>query len=100
MALTANGRRTPASGALWFQKGDVVTDSFLIEAKRTDKNSMSIRLDVWEKIRREALLSGRIPLLAVEIRGREFVVLDLEDFFDLASVQGDLGEGELPGGTD
>jgi hypothetical protein len=91
------GRRTLASGALWHQKGDVRNSQFLIEAKQTDKASIGIKKVVWEKIRREALLDGRIPVLALRIQDRDLIVLDLEDF--LAAFPGpqeDLGEGGVP----
>lgn len=93
IASDIGGRVTPASGAFWSMKGDVRSTRLLVEAKRTDKSSLSIKRDVWEKIRKEALIQGLLPVLAVEIQDRQLAVLDWEDF--LALTAGDPGAGEL-----
>lgn len=91
------GNAQPGSGAFWSRKGDVRTDDLLIEAKTTSKASYSLKAEIWEKIRREALLDGRTPVLALRMGGRDLVVLDQEDFLELLSAaQGGLGAGELP----
>jgi hypothetical protein len=80
------GRVLPGSGSRWFAKGDVSTDRFLIEYKRTDRASFSITLETWQKIRREAALEGKTPLLGVNIGGelgRNIVVLDEDDFLEM-----------------
>lgn len=94
LAKELGGNRVPASGSFWNMKGDVRTDDFLVEAKITERGSYGVRRDIWEKIRREAILDGRTPVLALEIQGRRLAVLDWEDF--LAYTRGDLGEGQLP----
>ena len=78
LADLLEGSRPAASGAFWSRKGDVRTDDFLIEHKYTAKKSMSMSRTVLDKIRDEAILDGRIPVLAVHIGGRDYVVL-LED---------------------
>jgi hypothetical protein len=75
-------------------KGDVRSEDLLIEAKCTAKASISITLSVWEKIRREAILDGRVPVLALQIQDRNLIVLDEEDFLAYYSAR-HLGEGEL-----
>lgn len=91
------GRTVPASGAFWSRKGDVRTDDLLIEAKTTEKGSYSIKRETWEKIRREALLDGRVPVLAISIQNRNLVVLDEEDFLELRSLAArGVGEGAVP----
>jgi hypothetical protein len=97
LAASLGGRSTPASGAFWHRKGDVRSDRYLVEAKQTAKQSISIAKPVWEKIRREALLDGRVPVLALRIQDRDLAVLDMEDFLGLAAdAERDLGEGGLP----
>lgn len=97
LAKNLGGRTVPASGAFWSRKGDVRSDDLLVEAKTTEAASYSIKKAVWEKIRKEALLDGRIPVLAVQIQGRNLVVLDEEDFLELRSNAGrHLGEGAVP----
>jgi len=97
LAKSLGGRVTPASGAFWSHKGDVRNLQFLGEAKCTAQASISIKLSVWEKIRREALLDGRIPLLALRIQDRDLVVLDQEDFLALLPdvAEEDLGTGSV-----
>lgn len=92
LAGKVQGSRPAASGAFWTRKGDVRSEDLLIEAKTTDKASYSIKKQIWEKIRREALLDGRMPVLAIQIQDRNLVVLDEEDFLALRSER-DLGEG-------
>lgn len=97
LARNIGGRTVPASGAFWSRKGDVRTDDLLIEAKTTEAASFSLKKVIWDKIRREALLDGRIPVLAVQIQGRNLVVLDEEDFLELRANAGrHLGPGSLP----
>lgn len=96
LAKAVGGLNVPASGAFWHRKGDVRSDDLLIEAKTTEKKSYSLVGTVWDTIRREALLDGRTPVLAISIQGRNLVVLDEEDFLELrADAQRHMGEGPL-----
>lgn len=95
LAQRTGGTTTAASGAFWTRKGDVRSASLLVEGKHTDKQSYSIKVETWDKIRREALLDGRMPVLALEIAGRRLVVIDEEDFFALCA-EDPVGEGEVP----
>jgi hypothetical protein len=92
LAKSVDGKPTAASGAFWSRKGDVRSDDLLVEAKETSKGSYSLSLRVWDKIRREALLDGRLPVLAIQIQDRNLIVLDEEDFLALRAER-DLGEG-------
>jgi hypothetical protein len=97
IAKKISGRVVPASGAFWSRKGDARSEDLLVEAKTTDKASYSIKGATWDKIRKEALLDGRIPVMAIQIQGRDLVVLDQEDFLELRSIaRRYLGEGEMP----
>ena len=86
LAKSVGGRTVPASGAFWARKGDVRTDDLLVEAKTTAAASYPLKKVVWDKIRREALLDGRIPVMAIQIQGRNLIVLDEEDFLELRAV--------------
>lgn len=77
------GRRTAASGAFWSRKGDVRTDDLLVEHKYTSKKSLSITSAVLNKIRTEALMDGRMPVLAFHLDGRDYVCIDENDFLAL-----------------
>lgn len=56
-----NGKQTKNSGATPFQKGDVVTDKFLIECKTktSSSESISIKKEWLEKNKKEALFMGK-----------------------------------------
>lgn len=83
VAKEMGGKVTLASGALWFQKGDVKLDKFLIECKTTVNSYYKLHIDVWEKISQEALKSGmRIPLMQIELNSgkNRLVVMNYLDF--------------------
>ena len=81
-ATLFGGRRTPRSGGLWFAKGDVKSDTYLIENKTSTKERFSITAKLWEKINNEALMTKRIPVMSLEFGEKklELVVLDKNDF--------------------
>lgn len=61
VAKAVSGKQTANSGATPFYKGDVTTNSFLIECKTcvTDKQSFSIKKDWIIKNREEAFATGK-----------------------------------------
>lgn len=72
----AKGRRQPGSGNQLGKPADIrfidrvtfhVDDNALLEAKHTDKASLSIRGEWLEKIDLEAAQLGRMPLLGITI---------------------------------
>lgn len=86
VAKEMNGRTTIASGSLYFQKGDVRLDKFLIECKTTYEDFYTLKRSTFEKIKREAIKDSlRIPLLQIDLmEGNErLVVLDYNDFLAL-----------------
>lgn len=69
------GKVTPASGALDGAKGDVRTNSFLIENKFTDKSWYRLDLKIWDKIFKEATKDGlRTPLMQIDIQELQLIV--------------------------
>lgn len=66
VAKAVGGKQTSNSGATLFQKGDVLTSKFLLEAKTktTPSDSISIKKEWFEKNTRESLLMGK-PYSAV-----------------------------------
>lgn len=82
-AKSLGGRVTPASGSLDGFKGDVKTDTELVEFKRTDKKSLSLKAEWLEKIYMEAWMQGRQPLLGVEIGGRNWIMLEEYHYVEL-----------------
>jgi hypothetical protein len=71
VAKRVGGRRQPASGALPVPslKGDIREDRFLIEAKRTDAKSLSIKSEWLMKIESQAEAVGKLPAVSIEIAG-------------------------------
>lgn len=61
VAKRLGGKRQSNSGATPFQKGDVVTDLFVIECKTSmkPKQSMSIKREWLEKTKQEAFAMGK-----------------------------------------
>lgn len=80
-AKSYGGSVTPRSGGLWNKPGDVTSESFLFDSKYTIKMSYSVKSETLKKIYIEAIKSGKIPALSVELGdGTEFVALRKDDF--------------------
>lgn len=82
------GKRSPSSGAAVGDQGDVRTDDDLVECKMTgtyDKfaKSISIKLDVLEKIADEAWSEGRQWALALRIYNPDSTIADKAGFVDM-----------------
>jgi len=90
-AKRLGGRLTPASGAVEGAKGDIVLDDFLVEAKSTIKNSISLKLDWLLKITGEARKVGKTPALAITfttgngrpVHNGRYVIIREDDFKEL-----------------
>lgn len=74
------GTRPAASGAFWTRKGDVRAEKYLLEHKYTSKNSISVSRTVLDKIRSEAIMDQRVPLLALHINGRNYMLMEEDDW--------------------
>jgi Holliday junction resolvase len=80
VAKRTGGKRQPGSGSGWVHSNDVKDDEYLREMKQTNGKSISIKLEDWEKLRRNALMSGRKPAMHLQIGKRRLVVFDEGDF--------------------
>jgi hypothetical protein len=67
------------SGNGWRRKNDVREDEYLWEMKRTDKRSISLKLDDLEGLRKNAWKDGRTPVFHVEIQDKRYIVLEEVD---------------------
>lgn len=65
------GHRQAGSGASVYARGDVKAPEFLIECKLTAAGSLRVESAWLAKITRQALASGKLPALAIEIQGGE-----------------------------
>jgi Holliday junction resolvase len=62
-----HARRSPSSGASAIDPNDVITDMHVIEAKATEKGSITIKKSDWQKIRAKAF-NGRTPAMAFRFK--------------------------------
>ncbi|MFJ2113371.1 hypothetical protein ACIOEX_16045 [Streptomyces sp. NPDC087850] len=81
LAVHYGGTVNAGSGNGWMHKNDVRSDRFSFEAKTTEKKSYSLKLDELVKAEKNALISGREMVFAVEIGGRNWMVVS-QDTFD------------------
>jgi len=65
LAKKLGGKVTPGSGAFGFHKGDVKSDTYLVEAKFTDSQEYRLSLRTWSKIRNEAYSVNKIGLMEI-----------------------------------
>lgn len=94
------GSRNAGSGNTPWRKNDVrVDDEFLIEYKRTDHKSITIKERDLEELRTNALLEGRSPLMGIELGGRDWTLIETSEFERRrrAGAGDRLDAGEVPG---
>jgi hypothetical protein len=93
IAKKIGGRVTSASGAFLHDKGDVVKKRVVrIEAKRTDKDRLTIKREWLKKIRAEAGIE-EIPAMNIEIGDENWFIIREREFLELI----DWIEGEKDG---
>lgn len=80
LARRRNGRKTKGSGNGWVQRHDVHEREIMWEAKQTEAASYSVKLLIWNTLKRNATLAGQMPALALRIRGVNLVVMSQDDF--------------------
>ena len=56
------------SGSMWFDKGDLKTEDYLIECKFTEKKGFRISTKILEKIWNESLERNKLPALVIGIK--------------------------------
>lgn len=78
------GSVQPASGALPIAKfkGDVISKEFLFDDKNTVRASFSVKESWFQKLRKEAMTRGRIPVIRVKFdsTGNAYYLLQEQDF--------------------
>ena len=63
----------PASGAMWFAKGDINIDNLLGEVKTTEKSQFILKEHILEKIFLEATQEGKVPYVIINFKGFSLV---------------------------
>jgi hypothetical protein len=93
------GKVQKGSGALEFNKGDIRTKELLIEAKRTDKDSMSVKKEWLEKISMEAIAYNKIPALSIEFNNiaklveRDWIAIPASFLKELIDTYNEVAKG-------
>lgn len=64
-------QKTINSGSLWFSKGDLSTQDYLIECKTTGKKGFRISHKLLKKIWDEALNTNKLPAMIVGITDQD-----------------------------
>lgn len=81
------GSRNAGSGSGWLRKNDVRSDNLLIENKLTENTkSYSIKFKELDELRQRAILDDRLPVLQFDLGGRNFVILNEDDFLAMINV--------------
>lgn len=81
IAKDVGGKRQTASGALPYDKLDVSSQEFLIDAKYTDRGSFSINKTQMKQYEMEARKVGKLPAMVVDFgRGQCYTVIRYEEF--------------------
>jgi hypothetical protein len=83
IADDTGGKRHARSGGLWWKKGDASTVDFLFEDKFTGKEYYSVTALVLQKIEKEAMTIGKLPIFRIGFISRygnaDYVILRFKD---------------------
>jgi len=79
-AKEIGGRSVIGSGALWFDKGDIKTEKFLIEDKFTDADSYTINLSTLKTVEKQAAKVHKVPFLrfGFEKYGTNYIMFNID----------------------
>jgi len=81
LAKRRGGARTRGSGSGWRQRNDVREGRHILwECKQTSGISISVTRVVWSALRKNAILGGAMPALALQIGDLDLVVISRDDF--------------------
>jgi len=94
-ASDIDGKRHAFSGALWYKKGDVGSNGFLMEDKFTEKDFFSVKLSILKKIEKEALCVLKIPVLRIGFlnngKSEDYAILRFKDCIFLELTPAEIG---------
>jgi len=84
LARRRAGARTRGSGSGWRQRNDVREGRRILwECKQTAGISISVSLAVWNSLRKNAMMEGAMPALAIRIGDTDLVVITQDDFDEM-----------------
>ena len=76
------GTVNAGSGNGWMRRQDVRTDEYLVENKRTGKKQITVKASDWKQLRHHALQDDRMPLMSLELDGRNYIMMEEDDFVE------------------
>lgn len=83
--IDSSSRVTKGSGAVK-GNGDVISGTFMAECKLRNTDSFTINYKVVQKIRQEARLLGKVPLLVNRNKAKEtLITMTLDDFINIVN---------------
>jgi Holliday junction resolvase len=73
--------RQPGSGSGWRRRNDVREGRRILwEAKQTSGVSISVKRVTWSALRKNAMMEGAMPALAIRLGDIDLVVISQDDF--------------------
>lgn len=64
-------QKTLNSGSLWFDKGDLKTEDYVIECKFTEKKGFRVTTALLKKLWEESLDANKLPMLVIGIEDED-----------------------------
>lgn len=80
VAEAIGGDVTSGSGNQWHSKGDVTSPAYLVECKTKQRHTLT---NWWKKIKAEALIKGKEPVIQLNVDGFKLAIIDFEQFIEL-----------------
>lgn len=88
-AETYRGSVNLLSGAGFWKKNDVTSESFLIENKTKlspSAKSYTLKSTDLRDLTKRALLEGRMPLFQLDLGGQRYVILNEDDWLEMVGL--------------
>lgn len=84
------GRLQAGSGSGPYQKGDVRSDTEMHEMKTVlhGKKQITVKASDLRELERDALIEGRRPVFGIRVDGRDYVILDANDYEEMRQTLG------------
>ena len=79
-------KKTISSGSLWFSKGDLKDDDFILEAKTTDNEKYTINRKLINKISEESFSRFKKPLIFITVQKKDYMLLKKDDFLNILEI--------------
>jgi len=78
--------KTISSGSIWFSKGDLKDDDFILEAKTTDNEKYTISRKLINKISEESFSRFKKPLIFITVQDKDYILMKKNDFIEISEI--------------